>query len=97
MVYDLEEIIPIEYEIPSLKLAIELLHATSTKEERLLHLTHLDETQCDVAMANEPHKKHIKVKYDKNFKPCVFSEGDIILLYDQDFEKLGLGSLSQCG
>lgn len=38
LVYGLEAIIPIECEIPSLKLAIELLPATSVEEEHLLHL-----------------------------------------------------------
>jgi hypothetical protein len=73
-----------------LKLAVELLPATS-EEECLLHLTHLDETRRDVAMANEAHKKHIKAQYDKSVKPRVFSEGDLVLLYDQESDKLGLG------
>jgi hypothetical protein len=38
LVYGLEAILPIECEIPSLKLAIKLLPNTSTEEERLLYL-----------------------------------------------------------
>jgi hypothetical protein len=37
-VYGMEAILPIECEIPSLKLAVELLPNTSSKEERLLYL-----------------------------------------------------------
>jgi hypothetical protein len=40
----MEAILPIECEIPSLKLAVELLPNTSTEEERLLYLMRLDET-----------------------------------------------------
>ena len=43
LVYGLESIFPIECDIPSLKLAVELLPDTSSLEERLLHLEHLDE------------------------------------------------------
>lgn len=84
LVYVLEE-------SPSLKLVVELLPATFAKKECLLHLTRLDETQCDVAVDNEAHKKRIKAQYDKNVKPCVFLEGDLVLLYDQNSEKLGSG------
>jgi hypothetical protein len=38
LVYGMESILPIECEIPSLKLAIEILSNTSTEEERLLYL-----------------------------------------------------------
>jgi len=43
LVYGMESIFPVECEIPSLKLAIELLLETSSLEEQLLHLEHLDE------------------------------------------------------
>ena len=57
LVYGLESIFPIECEIPSLKLAIELLPDTSSLEERLLHLEHLDEQRRDATKMNEAHKK----------------------------------------
>ena len=44
LVYVLEAILPIECEIPSLKIAIVILPTTSAEEECLLHLTCLDET-----------------------------------------------------
>ena len=43
LVHGIEAVVPIECEIPSLKLAIQLLPNTSILEERLLHLEHLDE------------------------------------------------------
>eukprot|EP00253_Pinus_taeda_P017132 PITA_17132 len=45
----------------------------------------------DIALANEAHKKRIKAQFDKNVKPRVFSEGDLVLLYDQESDKLGAG------
>eukprot|EP00253_Pinus_taeda_P036551 PITA_36551 len=76
-------------EISSLKLAIDILPETSEEEAHFLELIQLDETHRDAALANEAHKKRVKAQFDKNVKPCVFLEGDLVLLYDQDFNKLG--------
>jgi len=53
LVYGLEVTVPIECEIPSLKIAIELLPDTSPKEEHLLYLKRLDETHRIAAMVIE--------------------------------------------
>ena len=60
LVYGLEAVLPIECEIPSLRLTIELLPHTIDEEQCLLYLSHLDEIRRDVVLANESHKKHIK-------------------------------------
>lgn len=57
LVYGLEVVLPIECEIPSLKLAIELLPATSKEEKHFLYLAQLDENRRNVALANEAHVK----------------------------------------
>lgn len=44
LVYGLEALLPIEYEIPYLNLVVKLLSTTSTEEECFLHLAHLYET-----------------------------------------------------
>ena len=90
LAYGLESIFPIECEIPSLKLVVELLPDTSSLEECLLHLEHLDEQRQDAAMMNEAHKKWVKVQYDKAIKPRVFSEGDLVLVYAQNKDALGV-------
>ena len=56
-----------------------------------MELIQLDETRCDATLANEAHKKRVKAQFDKNVKPRVFSEGDLVLLYDQESDKLGAG------
>jgi transposase InsO family protein len=60
LVYGVEAILPIECEIPSLKLAIELLPNTSAEEERLLYLMRLDETRRDATLVIEAQKKRVK-------------------------------------
>ena len=59
LVYRLEVVLPIQCQIPSLKLAVELLPNTSTEEKIFLYLTNLNKTRRDSALANEAHKKHI--------------------------------------
>jgi hypothetical protein len=51
----------------------------------------LDETRRDANLVIETQKKCVKAQYDKHFKPRVFSEGDLILLYEQDQDMLGAG------
>jgi hypothetical protein len=84
LVYGVEAILPIECEIPSLKLAVELLPNTSVEKEHLLYLMQLEETQCDATLVIEAQKKRVKAQYDKHAKPRIFSEGDLVLLYEQD-------------
>jgi hypothetical protein len=91
LVYDLEVVLPIECEISSLKLIVELFPKTSTDEEHLLYLYLLDEHHHDATMVNETHKKHVKSQYEKYFYLSVFSEGDLVLVYDQDHDMLGVG------
>jgi hypothetical protein len=56
LVHGIELILPIECEIHSLKLEIELLHDTSDLEERLVHLECLDEERQDSFMTIEENK-----------------------------------------
>ena len=60
LVYGLEAVLPIQCEISSLKLAIDLLPETSEEEACFLELIHLDETRRDATLAIKAHKKHVK-------------------------------------
>jgi hypothetical protein len=86
-----ESILPIECEIPSLKLAVELLPDTSDLERCLIHLESLDEQHRDAFTDIEANKKRVKVQYDKSVCPWLYAEGDLVLLYDQAKEPLGAG------
>jgi len=57
LVYGLETILPVQCEISSLKLAIDLLPGTSEEEACFLELIQLYETRRDATIANEAHKK----------------------------------------
>jgi hypothetical protein len=91
LVYGLEEFLPIECQIPSLKLAIQLLPDTSPLEERLLFFEQLNEKRHDAALASESHKHKFKCQYDRSICPRIFTEGDLVLVYDQDKDPLGAG------
>ena len=49
----------------------------------------LDETHHDTTLVIETQKKRVKSQYDKHVNPCMFSEGDLVLLYEQDHDLLG--------
>ena len=57
----------------------------------MLHLEHLYEQCRDALIANEAHKNRVKNQYNKSVKPRNFSEGELVLLWDQDKEPLGAG------
>jgi hypothetical protein len=69
LVYVLEAVFPIECQIPSPKLAVQLLPDTSPLEERLVHLEQHNEQCCDAALANEAHKHKVKCQYDRSVRP----------------------------
>jgi hypothetical protein len=83
----------IECEILSLKLTVELLPHTSVNEEKFSYLMKLDETHHDVSLINKTYKKCIKTQYYKFVQPLTFAEGDMVLVHDQDHDKLGAGKL----
>ena len=94
LVHGVESVFPVECEIPSLKLAIEILHDTSTLEEHLVHLEQLDEQYLDALVALEVNKRRVKVQYDKFVHLRRFNEGDLVILWDQAQEPLGVGKFN---
>ena len=97
LVHRVEAVTPIECEIPSLRIAINVLPDTTKLEERRLHLEHLDEQHRYALTANQAHKNRVKSQYDKSVKPRIFSEGELVLLWDQDKEPLGAGKFRSMG
>ena len=91
LVYGLEAVLPIECEIPSLKITVELLPNTTSEEERFLYLMQLDESRRDASLVNEAHKRRVNAQFDRTVKPRTFSEGDLVLVYDQDNDELEKG------
>ena len=73
---------------------MELLPDTSALEERLVHIEQLNEQCWDALMSLEVNKHRVKVQYDKSVHPRKFSEGDLVLLWDQAKEPLGVGNFN---
>ena len=59
----------------------------------------IDEKCRDALVALEVNKCRVKVQYDKSVHPRRFSEGDLVLLWDQSKESLGVGKFNPmwCG
>ena len=93
----MEAVTPVECEIPSLNISIHVLPDTTELEEWLLHLEHLDEQHRDVLIANEAHKNRVKNQYDKSVKPRIFSEGELVFLWDQAKNPWGKENSGLCG
>ena len=60
-------------------------------EECLLYLERLDETCQLASLVIEAQKKRVKTHFDQIVNPCSFTEGDLVMLYDQANDKLGVG------
>ena len=73
---------------------MELLPDTPALEENLVHLEQLDEKRRDALVALDINKNRVKVQYDKSVCPRRFSEGDLVLLWDQTKEPLGEGKFN---
>ena len=68
-----------------------MLPNTSPEEEHLLYLERLDETRRFSALVIEAQKKLVKAHFDPIVSPRTFVEGDLVLLYDQAYDKMGAG------
>ena len=95
--HGVESVLPVECEIPSLKLAMEILLETSALEESLVHLERIDEQHRDALVALEVSKRHFKVQHDTYFHPRRFIEGDLVLLWIKLRNPWGQESLILCG
>lgn len=91
IIYGLEVTLPIECEIPSLNLVVELLPQTSPQEDHLLYLEWLDETRRLTTLVIEAQNKRVKSHFDQLVPSHAFSKGDLVLIYDQANDKLGAG------
>ena len=86
LVYGTEAIIPIELEIPSLRIAIrDRLGDTESLQQRLTELEKLDETRANAFLVMEAIQKRRKSYYDSKLKKKTFTVNDYVLLYDSRY------------
>ena len=91
LVHGVESVLPIECQISSLHLIVELLPDTSPLEEGLLQIKQTIEDRRASLQAIELAKTRSKVHYDSHVHPRTFSEGDMVLVYDKPNDKFGKG------
>lgn len=88
LVYGQEAILPIEFEIPSLRVAIQnQLGDHESLQHRLSILEQLDENRRDAYLNVMATQKRRKSYYDSKLIPKSFRVGDLVLLYDSRFFK----------
>ena len=91
LVFGEEAVLPIDCEIPSLHLAVELLPNTQPLEQWLIMLERASEDRRVALQTIEAAKKRTKAQYDWKVWPRPFHEGDLVLVYDQAHDVLGHG------
>ena len=87
LVYGQEAILPIELEVPSLRIAVEYrLGDTESLQFRLSQLEKLDEIKAQALLTMEATQKQWKSYYDNKLKLKTFKPNDLVLLYDNRFQ-----------
>ena len=88
LVYGQEAILPIELEVPSLRIALEeRLGDEASLRERYDMLEKLDETRAQAHLNMIAIQKHRKTYYDSKLAPKNIQPNDLVLLYDSRFQK----------
>ena len=88
LVYGQEAVMPMEYIIPSLRIAqiIEMADI-DTMNERLAQLLALEEDRFIAGFHQKVQKAREKAWHDRHVKNKIFQIGDLVLLYDSKFVK----------
>jgi hypothetical protein len=88
LVYGLEAVVPMEYLVPSLKIAtFTNMDDTGSVQERFVQLVELEEDRFIVGFHQQVQKEREKAYHDRNIKKKSFKQGDLVLLYDSKFMK----------
>ena len=88
LVYGVEAIMPMEYIVPSLHI-VAFTRMTDCKalEERIVQLEKLEEDRFMVRFHQQVQKEHEKAWHDRHIKLRTFKVNDLVLLYDNKFDK----------
>ena len=88
LVYGFEAVMPIELEIPSLRIAAEVSTIESL-DHRLYQLLHLEENCRDALQNLVARQKQIKASFDKKTTSRNFSPGELVLMWNKAKEDPG--------
>jgi hypothetical protein len=88
LVYGQEAILPIELEIPSLRIAIDhRMSDLNSLQHRYAMLEKLNETRAQAYLHTLAMQNRQKSFYDSKLIPKTLHENDLVLLYDSRFQK----------
>jgi hypothetical protein len=88
LVYGQEAILPVELELPSLRIAIEeRLSDDESFRERIAMLERLDEVRNQTYLNMAAVQKWRKTYYDSKMKSKILTTDDLVFFYDSRFQK----------
>jgi hypothetical protein len=88
LVYGIEAIVPIEYLVPSLRIATFTdMDDTGDVQEILAQLVELEEDRFITGFHQQVQKEREKAYHDRHIKKKAFRQGDLVLVYDNKFIK----------
>ena len=88
MAYGLEAVVPMEFMIPSLRMAVqEKLPMEKSREERIQELLSLEEDRQQSILVAEAVQKRRKSWADRHGKQKVFTKGDHVLIFNSKLGK----------
>ena len=86
LAYGQEVVIPMEYIVPSLKIAaLTYTEDEETVNERLLNLVELEEDMFAAGFHQQVQKDREKAWHDRHIKSKTIKAGDLVLMYDSKF------------
>ena len=89
LVYDIEAVIPLKWQIPSLRIAIqERLTNEENAQLRLKELKALDEKRLEAQQHLECYQVRLLRAFNKNVKPRSFQQGDLVLAIQRPINTL---------
>ena len=88
MAYGLEAVVPMEFMVPSLRMAMqENLPMEKAREERIQELLNLEEDRQQSILVTEAVQKRRKAWADRHGKQKVFTKGDHVLIFNSKLGK----------
>ena len=88
LVYGIEDVMPMEYIVPSLRIAVFIgIADRGALEEWLVKLTELEEIKFLAGFHQQVQKECEKAWHYRHIKLHTFKVNDLALLYDSEFDK----------
>jgi hypothetical protein len=88
LVYGIKDVVPMEYLVPSLIIvSFTDMDDIGVVQERLVQLVKLEEDRLIPGFHQQEQKEREKAYHDRHIKKKAFKQGDLVLEYDNKFNK----------